>query len=75
MEIPLTATLKSFKIKPKLKIKHNHHNLNGSAINLIHATTQLIQSGVNLTSPTNLLDKTKFNLEHHKPSSLTQLIT
>ena len=73
--IPLTATFKMFKIKTKLKIKHNHHHLKCSAINLIHAITQVIQSGVNLTNPINLLDKTKFNLEHHKPSSLAQLIT
>jgi len=75
MVTPLTVMFQAFKTTP-LKINRNHinHNIKCSAINLIYALTQVIQSGVSLTKPTNLFHKTKLNLEHHKPLPFNQLI-
>jgi len=79
MVTPLTVMFQAFKTKLKIKLKikpsNTHNDLKCSAINLIFALTQVIQYGVNLTNPTNLLDKIKFNLEHHKPLPFNHLIT
>jgi len=75
MVTPLTVMFQAFKTTPpKINRNHINHNIKCSAINLIYALTQVIQSGVSLTKPPNLFLKTKLNLAHHKRLPFNQLI-